>query len=61
MKKKKRKNHNENYLCEVKRCKREYSMFYSATPTGEHRRICQKHWKLHTKGIINLKEEKTYR
>jgi len=50
-----------NNICEVKRCRNESTVIYSASKSGRVRLVCNKHWEMHCDKVINLKGKKTYK
>jgi len=48
-------------VCEVKRCKRDSTIIYSASKSGRQRGVCSKHWNMHCQHLINLKSKQTYK
>jgi hypothetical protein len=47
--------------CQVKRCKQEAALTYSASKSKRKRDICRKHFNLHCNGVINLKHKNTFK
>lgn len=47
--------------CQVKRCRSQSSMIYSAGKAHKKRPVCDKHFGMHCTGEINLKAKSTYK
>ncbi len=47
--------------CQVKRCRRDSEITYSASKSGRQRSVCRRHFGLHCDKTINLKSKSTFK